>query len=156
MTAQLTRLAIGESKEKEELLILIQNLAIGLTVSFIATAGLAETFEIQMLNRGETGKMVFEPAFLAVSPGDTVTFVAKTKDHNAETIKGMIPPTADKFKSKVGKNFSVTLTEEGIYGIKCTPHYAAGMVALLQVGAASVTQRGKAKKRFAPLFEQVK
>lgn len=159
----MTRLVIGESKEKEEHLMLIQKLAIGLAASFIATAGLAETFEIQMLNRGETGKMVFEPAFLAVSPGDTVTFVAKTKGHNAETIKGMIPTTADKFKSKAGKDFSVTLTEEGIYGIKCTPHYAAGMVALLQVGAAtnledaaSVKQRSKAKKRFAPLFGQVK
>jgi pseudoazurin len=150
-------------KEKEKYPMFMQKLAIGLAALFIANAGHAETFEILMLNKGETGKMVFEPAYLAVSPGDTVTFVAKTKGHNAETIKGMIPSTAKKFKSKAGKDFSVTLTEEGIYGIKCTPHYAAGMVALLQVGAAtnlegaaSVKQRGKAKKRFVPLFEQVK
>ena len=142
----------------------MQKLAIGLAALFISNAGHAETFEILMLNKGETGKMVFEPAYLAVSPGDTVTFVAKTKGHNAETIKGMIPSTSKKFKSKAGKDFSVTLTEEGIYGIKCTPHYAAGMVALIQVGrpatnledAASVKQRGKAKKRFVPLLKQVK
>ena len=141
----------------------MKKLAIGLVVLIIANSGHAKTFEILMLNKGETGKMVFEPAYLAVSPGDTVTFVAKTKGHNAETIKGMFPSTAKKFKSKAGKNFSVTMTEEGIYGIKCTPHYAAGMVALLQVGAAtnlegaaSVKQPRNAKKRFVPLFKQVK
>jgi pseudoazurin len=142
---------------------IMQELAIGLVASFIANTSYAENFEILMLNKGETGIMVFEPAYLTVSPGDTVTFVAKTKGHNAETIKGMIPPTAKKFKSKAGKDFSVTLTEEGVYGVKCTPHYAAGMVALLQVGAATnledaanIRQRGKAKKRFIPLFKQIK
>ena len=45
---------------------LIQKLILGLTTLFMATAGLAETFEIQMLNKGETGRMVFEPAYLAL------------------------------------------------------------------------------------------
>ena len=141
----------------------VQKLVLGLTVLFMATAGLAETFEIKMLNKGETGKMVFEPAYLAVAPGDTVTFVPASKGHNAETIKGMIPEGAERFKSKIGKEFSITLNTEGLYGVKCTPHYAMGMVALIQVGAATnlsdatcVKKRGKAKKRFEPLFAQVK
>ena len=107
--------------------------------------------------------MVFEPAYLAVAPGDTVIFVPASKGHNAETIKGMIPGEAKKFKSKIGKEFSVTLTSEGLYGVKCTPHYSMGMVALIQVGAATnlsqvsgVKQRGKSKARFEPLFAQVK
>ena len=83
---------------------LIQKLILGLTTLFMATAGLAETFEIQMLNKGETGRMVFEPAYLAVAPGDTVTFVPASKGHNVETIKGMIPDGAKKFKSKIKKN----------------------------------------------------
>ena len=141
----------------------IKSLILGFTVQFIATAGIAETFEIKMLNKGETGRMVFEPAYLAVVPGDTVTFVPSSKGHNAETIKGMIPDEAKKFKSKIGKEFSVTLTAEGLYGVKCTPHYSMGMVALIQVGAATnlskvsgVKQRGKSKARFEPLFAQVK
>ena len=141
----------------------IKSLVLGVTVQFIATAGVAETFEIKMLNKGETGRMVFEPAYLAVAPGDTVTFVPASKGHNAETIKGMIPGEAKKFKSKIGKEFSVTLTAEGLYGVKCTPHYSMGMVALIQVGAATnlskvsgVKQRGKSKARFKPLFAQVK
>ena len=141
----------------------VQKLVLGLTAMFMATAGLAEKFEIKMLNKGETGKMVFEPAYLAVASGDTVTFVPASKGHNAETIKGMIPEGAERFKSKIGKEFSVTLNTEGLYGVKCTPHYAMGMVALIQVGAATnlsdatgVKKRGKAKKRFEPLFAQVK
>jgi len=32
----------------------------------------AEMHQIQMLNRGEAGPMVFEPDFLRIEPGDTV------------------------------------------------------------------------------------
>jgi len=128
----------------------------------VAPAAHAETFEVKMLNEGAAGKMVFEPAFVAAAPGDTITFLPTDKGHNAATIKGMIPEGAKKFKSKLNKEFSVTLTEEGLYGIMCTPHYGLGMVALIQVGeatnleaASAVKKRGKAKARFEPLFAQV-
>ncbi len=137
-------------------------IASGAVLLLMAGVASAETIEVQMLNKGDAGAMVFEPAFVAANPGDTITFLSIDKGHNAETIKGMIPDGAEKFKSKLGDDFSVTLTEEGLYGIKCTPHYALGMVALIQVGdainlddAAEVKQKGKAKKRFPGLFEQV-
>ena len=38
-------------------------------------------------------------------------------------------------KSKIGKDYVLTLTAEGLYGVKCTPHYVMGMVALIQAGA---------------------
>lgn len=127
-----------------------------------ASAAVAETYEIKMLNKGEEGSMVFEPAFVAAQPGDTVVFLPTDKGHNAEIIKGMFPEGFEGFKSKMNKEFSVTLDQEGLYGVKCTPHYGMGMVALIQVGeavnleaASGVKQKGKAKKRFAPLFEQV-
>ena len=46
----------------------------------------AAEFEVKMLNRGEAGMMVFEPAFLQVEKGDTVTFVPTDRSHNAESI----------------------------------------------------------------------
>jgi pseudoazurin len=56
----------------------------------------------------------------------------------------------------------VTLDKEGVYGVKCAPHYGMGMVALVVVGqpvneeeAGAVKQTGKAKKVFADLFAQV-
>lgn len=137
-------------------------LAIGAASVMLATGAFAETFEIKMLNKGEEGSMVFEPAFVAAAVGDTITFLPTDKSHNAQSIKGMIPDGAEAFKSKVSKEFSITLDVEGLYGVKCTPHYGMGMVALIQVGeatnleeVAAVKQKGKAKKRFVPLFEQV-
>jgi len=130
--------------------------------ALFASVAAAETFEIKMLNKGEEGSMVFEPAFVAAQPGDTITFIPTDKGHNAEIIKGMFPEGFETFKSKMNKEFSITLDQEGLYGIKCTPHYSMGMVALIQVGdavnledAAAVKQKGKAKKRFLPLFDQV-
>lgn len=126
------------------------------------TAAQAENHEIKMLNQGADGAMVYEPAFLAIEPGDTVTFVPTDKGHNAQTIEGMLPDGAEAFRSKINEELTVTFDTEGLYGVKCLPHYALGMVALIQVGSATnleeamaVNHRGRAKQRFAPLFEQV-
>lgn len=115
-----------------------------------------------MLNKGTDGAMVFEPAFLHVAVGDTVVFKPTDKGHNVETIAGMIPREATPFKGKINEEISVTLTVEGMYGIKCLPHYGMGMVGLIQVGKAvdleaakSVRQVGKAKERLATLWTKV-
>ncbi|MWD29284.1 pseudoazurin [Aquicoccus sp. SCR17] len=127
-----------------------------------AGAGWAETHEVQMLNRGEAGAMVFEPAYVKAAPGDVVHFVPTDKGHNVEEIDGMLPDGVEGFKSKINKPFDLTVEEEGLYGVKCTPHYAMGMVALIQVGepvnedeATAVKQKGKAKDRMADLLDQV-
>ena len=133
-----------------------------LAMMLLGGAAIAENFDVQMLNKGAEGAMVFEPAFVRAAVGDTVTFVSPDKGHNAESIEGMLPEGVEPFKSEMSKDFTLTLTTEGVYGIKCTPHYAMGMVALIQVGApvnldavADVVQKGKAKTRFEPLFAQV-
>ncbi len=49
-----------------------------------------------MLNKGADGTtMVFEPALTKIAVGDTVTFVATDRGHNAETIPGMLPEGAE-------------------------------------------------------------
>lgn len=140
---------------------MIAALALGTAVLMAGAAGAAE-IEVHMLNKGEKGSMVFEPDYIVAAPGDTIHFVPTDKGHNAETIKGMLPEGAEPFKSKFNQEFSVTLDKEGIYGVKCSPHYAMGMVALIRVGepgnleeAQAVKQTGKAKKVFAELFGQV-
>lgn len=95
----------------------------------------AANFEVLMLNKGQDGKtMGFSPSFLHVEPGDTVTFIPADAGHNAETILDMIPDAADTWKGKLNEEFTVTLTEEGLYAYKCQPHYGMGMVGLIQVG----------------------
>lgn len=122
----------------------------------------AADHEIQMLNKGEKGAMVFQPDFIQAAPGDTVTFQPTDKSHDAESIKGMLPDGAEPFKGKISQPITVTVNAEGVYGVKCTPHYGMGMVALIVVGqpvnieeAKTVKHPGKAKKVFAELLAQV-
>ena len=115
----------------------------------------AANFEVHMLNKGEAGAMVFEPALVQVAPGDTVTFLPTDKGHNAESIKDAMPEGAEPFKGSMGKEVVVTFTTEGVYGIKCAPHFGMGMVAAVVVGAPTNIDAvreaklpGKAKERF--------
>jgi pseudoazurin len=133
-------------------------------ISLLALAGGANAEEhlVQMLNKGEKGSMVFQPAFVKAAPGDTVKFVPTDKSHDAGSIKGMLPDGAEPFKGKPNEEITVTLTQEGVYGVKCAPHYGMGMVALIAVGkpvnldaATAVKHSGKAKKVFADLLSQV-
>ena len=89
-----------------------------------------------MLNRGEAGVMVFEPGFVRAEPGDVIRFVPTDKSHNVEAIKDILPEGAEVFKSKINDEYELTVTEPGLYGVKCTPHFAMGMVMLIQVGDA--------------------
>jgi len=127
-----------------------------------ASMTLAAEVEVKMLNKGAEGLMVFEPALVKIEPGDTVRFVATDKSHNAESIKNMLPEGAAPFAGKMSEDVAVTFDKSGVYGIKCMPHYAMGMVALVVVGkpdnldqAKAVPQVGKAKQTFATLFDRL-
>ena len=122
---------------------------------------LAADHQVQMLNKGEKGAMVFQPDYIEAAPGDTVTFIPTDKGHDAESIKGMIPEGAEPFKGKINQEVKVTLDKEGLYGVKCTPHYGMGMVALIKVGTPAnaeevkaVKHPGKAKTHFEALLTQ--
>ena len=130
----------------------------------IAMAGAASAaeHEVKMLNKGEKGAMVFEPDFLKVEPGDTVKFLVTDKGHDAQSIKGMLPEGVEGFKGKINQEVTFTVEKEGVYGVKCTPHYAMGMIMLIVAGepvnaeeAKTVKHPGKAKDHFAALFEQI-
>lgn len=95
---------------------------------------LSETYEVKMLNRGETGSMVYEPDFLALQPGDTVRFIATHPSHNAASIPEIWPVAAPQVKGQINEEIEVTFDARGFYGIKCSPHYTMGMVMLVQVG----------------------
>ncbi len=127
-------------------------------------ASASETHTVQMLNKGEDGAMVFEPAFVQAQPGDIITFVPTDAGHNAATLEDLIPEGAEAFEGGMGEEISITVTEEGLYGVECTPHKMMGMVALIQVGeptnleaATAVVEelRGKAKERYEAALAQV-
>lgn len=103
-------------------------------VSMLGCAAAAADFEVDMLNKGPDGAMVFEPLLTKINPGDTVTFVPKDKGHNAETVKNLIPDGAEQFKGKINEEVKHTFSTPGAYLIKCAPHYGMGMVAVIVVG----------------------
>jgi pseudoazurin len=162
VSASPTADAARKERKEKTMKTLLTMLALGAAVTFAGAAGAAE-FEVKMLNKGSDGTaMVFEPDFVRAAPGDTINFVATDKGHSVETIKDMIPEGAEPFKTKLGEGISVKLDKEGVYGVKCAPHYGMGMVALIEVGnpvnadaAKAVKQTGKAKTVFAELFGQV-
>lgn len=131
---------------------LTTGLAMGI---FLCTTALAENHDVQMLNRGDAGTMVFEPSFLQLAPGDTVTFLATDRGHSAESIEGMLPDGAEPFSGRINEEIVVTFTTEGLYGISCKPHFAMGMVMTVAVGAVTIPDDflegrmpPKAKERF--------
>lgn len=115
-------------------------LRLTLLLGLLASPAVAETFEVKMLNRNATGPMPFEPEYLVIKPGDTVKFLATDPGHNAATIAGMIPDGSKKFVGKINQEIEVTLSEEGIWGIKCSPHFTMGMAMLIQVGDTPATE----------------
>ncbi len=108
---------------------------------------------------------VFIPRILVVHPGDTVLFKALDKNHNSASTKGMVPESAEGWKGKLNQDISVTFKLPGFYGYQCTPHVALGMVGLVIVqgegmmdnyeAAKGTRQRGKAKKVWADIWEEV-
>lgn len=133
-------------------------------LSLLAVPAVAADYQVHMLNKGADGTtMVFEPALTKIAVGDTVTFLATDRGHNAETIPGMLPEGAEAFKGSMGKDVTVTFTVPGAYGVKCLPHFGMGMVALVVVGegpaanaeaAKSVNTPPKAKAKFEALFAE--
>lgn len=126
----------------------------------------AADIEIKMLNKGADGAMVFEPGFVKAQPGDTIRFVPTDKMHDAVSIDGMLPEGVASFAGKLSTEFVLTVTEPGLYGVKCKPHLGMGMVALIQVGdetpanleaakAAAAKLPKKAKDRMAAHLAQV-
>ncbi len=136
-------------------------LAGAVAVAVAASPASAKDHIVKMLNKGSAGAMVFEPAVTKIAPGDTVTFVAADKGHNAESLMGMLPPGATPFKGKMSQNLTVKFAKPGTYGFKCLPHYGMGMVGAVIVGngapnasqAKMSSNPPKAKQVFARILK---
>ncbi len=92
--------------------------------------------DVKMLNSGPGGSMVFEPAVIKVSVGDTIHFKATDLAHNAASIASMIPAGANPWAGEMSQDISVTLDTEGVYVYQCDPHVVMAMVGVIQVGDA--------------------
>ena len=64
---------------------------------------------IKMLNSGEGGQMIFEPAVIKVSVGDTIHFKATDAAHNSVSVDGMVPVGASSWASQLSQDISICL-----------------------------------------------
>ena len=108
------------------------------TLTVMTSYAFSEDFEVNMLNQGADGVMVFEPSVLSISVGDTVTFKPTNPGHNSASIAGMIPASASSWDGSMSQEVKVTFSAEGTYVYQCTPHLMMAMVGVITVGDASV------------------
>ncbi len=103
-------------------------------VTFLAVFFLALPAWAVDVTMGSNGNLVFEPADISISAGDTIHFV-----------NGMLPPhnvivedhpelSHEGLLFMPGESFDVTFTEAGDYTFWCAPHKSAGMIGRAHVG----------------------
>jgi pseudoazurin len=121
--------------------------------------------EVQMLTRDPDGSglQVFKPRLITAAVGDTVKFVPTDPTHQSSSIEEMIPAGVEGWEGEINKEVSYVLPTPGVYGYKCIPHYAAGMVGMIVVEgegmadnleeAKAVSHPGLAGREFNEIFE---
>ena len=130
-------------------------LATAISASASLTVSAAEIV-VNMKNKGADGAvMVFEPSFVRAAVGDTIKFVPFDKGHFVQGLPAMWPEGVADIKGKVNEELDVKVEKDGFYAFKCAPHYAMGMVALIQVGNAPVTDAVKAIKVPGPAGKRI-
>jgi pseudoazurin len=130
-------------------------LASAMLASVSLTASAAEIV-INLKNKGADGSiMVFEPGFVRAAVGDTIKFVPVDKGHFVQNLPAMWPEGVPEVKGKVSEELDVKLDKDGLYAFKCAPHFPMGMVALVQVGNAPVTDAVKAIKVPGPAGKRI-
>ena len=137
-------------------------LVAGFAAMIAAGPAFARNHEVRMLSSSPAGSMVFQPAVIRIAPGDSVTFVPTQPSHNAESIPGMMPAGATAFRGRINQPITVTFSRAGVYGYKCAPHLAMGMVGVVVVGnptnlaqARQVSLPGRARQVMQRLLSGV-
>jgi pseudoazurin len=95
----------------------------------------SENHVVKMLNNGVEGSMVFEPAFIKINTGDSITFEMTDAGHNAVTVAG--PDGSVAFDTKYKPSTVIKFDVNGIYLYKCAPHAMMAMAGLIQVSDAN-------------------
>ena len=127
----------------------MKNILIAMGLFLLTVPAFAAEHTVKMLNNGDGGMMIFEPAVLKVSVGDTVNFVATDMAHNSVSV--FTPPGATPWRGTMSKDISVTLDTPGVYIYECTPHNMMAMVGVIKVESSSnltqVKQRAESYKK---------
>ena len=92
----------------------------------------ADEHEVIGIDNRNYQSMFFEPDFLQIEPGDSVTFVVTHFDHLPRSV--FVPDGATHWEADPGMSITVTFSEEGIYIFECLYHAVMGMTGVVLVG----------------------
>lgn len=93
----------------------------------------AQNHQVKLLTIADDGQsMVMSPGFIKVAKGDSITFIPSDVTHNVESVA--LPSNVAPFNSAMGAEITITFNNDGVYLYKCTPHFALGMLGVVQVG----------------------
>ena len=117
------------------------SLTLGLSITKPSTAWAAEHV-VRIVSDYDNLRMVFEPKYLKIEPGDQVTWINQAdEEHNVMTFPDGFPKGASAFQSpimtKAGERFSHRFDRPGTYEYHCLPHLPMGMHGLIIVGRPS-------------------
>ena len=140
---------------------MIKHFFLIISIVFFSFESLAETLEIEMLNKLGKETMVYSIKIARINTNDKIIWRSVDKGHNVEFL-GM-PEGVKKFKSKINKDADYTFKIPGIYLYQCTPHKAMGMIGLVIVGdekknldkIKKIKLKGKSKKVFKKLLDDI-
>ena len=122
---------------------------------FFTSSSFAADENIEMLNKLGKESMVYSKKIARVNVGDTVTWLATSKGHNVEFIKGGVPEGVEKFKTKYNKDAEYTFNIPGIYAYWCTPHKSMGMIGFIVVGGDKSNLEAIKKIRFSAKSKKI-
>ncbi|WP_374628618.1 pseudoazurin [Pannonibacter indicus] len=111
-----------------------RNALLALTLCLTPFSASAADHEVKMLNYGTEGSMVFEPSFLEVEVGDTVTFIPTNSGHNVRSY--VAPEGVAAWNTPLDEKTTVTISQPGVYLYYCPPHLMMSMIGMIQAGEA--------------------
>ncbi len=105
----------------------------------------AENIQVKLLTTGSDGQaFVFEPLFVKVKVGDTITYTPVQKaGHTSVSI--LVPAGAKPWKAVPDTEIKVKIEKPGIYLVACDVHKALGMVSVIQADKAVNLDEAKKK-----------
>ena len=97
------------------------------TIFFAATEW---AVDVQM---GYDGNLIFEPADVTISAGETVHFVNNMLPPHNVIVEDRPDLAHESLAMLPGEEFDITFTEVGDYTYWCAPHKGAGMIGTVHV-----------------------
>ena len=140
----------------------MKRLTLAAALALSSAPAMAAEHVVKMLNQGADGtRMVFEPALVRASVGDTVLFIPEDGGHATTSV--IVPAGGVPWEAPLNSETRITVTAPGVYLYKSRPHFAVGMIGMIVVDDPNANRadidkfkpRGLQKKRFKELLGQL-